>query len=110
MNENKRIEPITFKSKLTKTVCKHKANGYADDIALVCKNNLGSIQVVFFEYERFTKKSRLELDADKTEILRIGHLNEQEALLSITYMGKPYESRSVDQMKICGLYFVMTLQ
>jgi hypothetical protein len=105
LNENKKIEPITFKSKLTHTVVKHKASGYADDIAIVCRNNLGSVQEVFFEYERLTRKSGLELNADKTEILRIGHLNEQEVLLSINYMGIAYKIRNVDQMKICGLYF-----
>ncbi len=70
--ENKKIEPITFKSKLTNSVVKHKASGYADDIAIVCKNKLESVQEVFFEYERLTRKSGLELNADKTEILRIG--------------------------------------
>ncbi len=47
LNENKKIEPITFKSKLTNTVVKHKASGYADDIAIVCKNKLESVQEVF---------------------------------------------------------------
>jgi hypothetical protein len=75
------------------------------DIAIVCKNNLGSVQEVFSEYERLTRKSGLELNADKTEILRIGHLNEHEVLLSINYMGKVYKIRNVDQMKICRLYF-----
>jgi hypothetical protein len=70
LNENKKIEPITFKSKITTTVVKHKASGYADDIAIVCKNTLGSVKEVFFEYERLTRKSGLELNADKTEILR----------------------------------------
>jgi hypothetical protein len=90
LNENKKIEPIIFESKLTYTVIKRKASGYADDIAIVCKNNLGSVQEVFFEYERLNRKSGLELYADKTEILRIGHLNEHEVLISINYMGKVY--------------------
>ncbi len=100
LNENKKIEPITFKSKLTNTVVKHKASGYADDIAIVCRNTLQSVQEVFFEYKRLTRKSGLELNAVKTEIFRIGHLNEHEVLLSINYMGKAYEIRNVDKMKI----------
>jgi hypothetical protein len=90
LNENKKIEPIIFESKLTRMVVKHKASGYADDIATVCKNNLGSVQEVFFEYERLTRKLGLEPNADKTEILRIGHLNEHKVLLSINYMGKVF--------------------
>jgi hypothetical protein len=88
LNENKKIEPITFKSNITNTVVKHKASGYADGIAIVCKNTLGSVKEVFFEYERLTRKLGLELNADKTEILRIGHLNKKEVKLSINYMGK----------------------
>jgi hypothetical protein len=49
LNENKKIEPTIFKSKPTHRVVKHKASGYADDIAIVCRNNLGSVQEVFFE-------------------------------------------------------------
>ncbi len=33
-----------------------------------------------------TRKSGLELNADKTEILRIVHLNEDEVLLSLNYV------------------------
>jgi hypothetical protein len=96
LNKNKKIEPIIFKSKLTHMVVKHKASGYADDIAIVCRNKLGSVQEVLLEYERLTRKSGLELHADKTEILRIGHLNEQEVLLSNNYMGIAYKIRNID--------------
>jgi hypothetical protein len=92
-----------FQSKLTHTVIKHEASGYADDIAVVCRNNLGSVQEVFFVYDRLTRKWGLELKADKTEILRVGHLNEQEVLLSINYLGIAFKIRKVAQMKICGL-------
>jgi hypothetical protein len=105
LNENRKIEPITFNSKLTNIVVKHKASVYADDIAIVCRNDLGSFQEVFFENERLTRKSWLEPNADKTEILRIGHLNENTIVLSFNYMGKAYNIRNVDQMKICGLYY-----
>jgi hypothetical protein len=71
-------------------VVKHKASGYADNIAIACRNKLGSMEEVFFEYDILTRKSGLELNADKTEILRIGHLNEHEVRLSINYMGKSY--------------------
>jgi hypothetical protein len=60
-------------------------------VAIVCRNNLGSVQEVFFEYERLTRKSGLELNADKTEILRIGQLNEHNVLLPINYTGITYK-------------------
>jgi len=46
-----------------------KAAAYADEISIICKNNTKCIQQVFNEYERLTKHSGLELNADKTEIL-----------------------------------------
>ncbi len=47
----------------------YKAAAYADDISIICKNESESVQQVFKEYEKLTKRSGLELNADKTEIL-----------------------------------------
>ena len=68
----------------------HKASGYADDIAIICKKNLQSVREVFLEYERLTRKLGLELNADKTEILRIGHLSNTEIKISVKYLEKVY--------------------
>jgi len=46
-----------------------KAAAYADDIRVICKKDSRSIQLVIDEYENLTKRSGLELNADKTEIL-----------------------------------------
>jgi hypothetical protein len=99
----------TFKSKLTHTVVKHKASGYADDSAIVCRNNLWSVKEVFFEYERLTRKSGLELNAEKTKILRIGHMNEHQVLLSINYMVKLIKLEMLIKWKYVVFIFVMTL-
>ena len=102
---NKKIEPLQFKSRKTNTLVQHKASGYADDVATVCKNNLQSVQGVFREYERSTKKSGLEPNAVKTERSRIGHLNDEEMNIPVNYREKVYTVKTVDQMKIWGLYF-----
>ncbi len=52
-----------------------------------------------------TRKSGLELNADITEIFRIGHLNEHGVLLSMNYIEIAYKIRNVDQMKIWGYIF-----
>ena len=47
----------------------HKAGAYADDVHTICKADQGSVQGIFTQYERLTKRSGLELNAEKTEIL-----------------------------------------
>ena len=95
LNSNKKIKPLLFKSKTTNTLVEHKASGYADYIAIVCKSNLQSVQDVFRKYERLTEKSGLELNADKTEILRIGHLNNKELIFLDNYLEKVYDVKNV---------------
>jgi hypothetical protein len=68
LNKNKKIEPITFKSKLTNTVVKHKASGYADDSAIVCRNTLGSLQEVFLKYKRLARKSGNKVQNEQCSI------------------------------------------
>ena len=48
-----------------------KVYAYADDVNTVIKNDEGSLQAVFNEYNRLTKLSGLELNADKTELMRL---------------------------------------
>jgi hypothetical protein len=79
-----------------------KAGGYADDIFVIIKNDLNSLQNIFKEYERFGKCSGLILNADKTEILPIN--------CNVNRFGiRVYESEininTVDKLKICGKTF-----
>ena len=48
-----------------------KCLGYADDITVICKDDILSIREIFKEYEQFTIASGLELNADKTEIFKV---------------------------------------
>ena len=48
---------------------KLKAGAYADDVHTLCKADQEIVQVRFTQYERLTKRSGLELNAEKTEIL-----------------------------------------
>ncbi len=86
LNQNKVIEEIKIRGKSTKSL--FKASGYADDIAVICKNNLSSILGIFKEYERLTAHSGLELNADKTEILRIGPGCDKDITISVKYNGQ----------------------
>jgi hypothetical protein len=80
-----------------------KAAAYADDISVICRNNYNSVQQVFKEYERLTKLSGLELNADKTEILILN--SELTQRFKFKYNNSLFDIISVHRIKICGLYY-----
>ena len=61
-----------------------KTYAYADDVSATIKDNEMSLRALFQEYERLTKMSGLELNADKTELMRIG-LNVGECTYNVDY-------------------------
>jgi len=101
INANNKIEAIEVKG----VKVKYKASGYADDIAVICKNTISSIQGIFNEYERLTNLSGLELNADKTELLQLGSSDDRREVREISYCGERYKIEQVESIKICGIYF-----
>ena len=76
------------------------AVGYADDITCIV-NNTDDIQKIFNHYEKFTKVSGLELNADKTEILS----NKHGESCNIEYLGRKHDITSSCRAKINGIIF-----
>jgi len=105
INKNNKIEGIKFKSKKADSDVEVKCSGYADDVAVICLNKEESIREVFKEYERLTRKSGLELNADKTEILQLGGTVDRHKIYEFEYLDTKYALTSVERIKICGLYF-----
>jgi len=99
INESKEIGEV----KINRSNTYFKAGAYADDVSVICLNKQNHIQGVFYEYGRLTERSGLELNAEKTEILRLN--DSQESELTITYLGNNVTLRTVKKIKICGLYF-----
>jgi hypothetical protein len=99
LNSNEGIIPAFKVGKAT-----FKAAAYADDISIICRNDSHSIKQVFVEYERLTKKSGLELNADKTEILNLNP-NSKTRSYKISYNKCNFEIQPVQKIKICGLVF-----
>jgi hypothetical protein len=96
LNNSKNVKEIKINS--SKFI--FKAGAYADDVS---QNSPISIQGVFDEYNRLTERSGLELNADKTEILK---LNNAEILeLKFKYRGRIFNILTVGKLKIRGLYF-----
>jgi hypothetical protein len=106
LRENRDIEGVIIKSKLSNDEVELKVSGYADDIAIICKSNNESTRAVFYEYERLTKISGLELNADKTEILNLNcNIQRPNFLHHFEYLGQNYTIKEVEKIKICGLVY-----
>jgi exonuclease III len=109
LNKNTRIKEVQLRRKNnTNNDIKFKAAAYADDISVICKKSHDCIQQVFYEYEKLTRRSGLELNADKTEILNLNL--EDTDLITFRYNGDPYAINSVGKIKICGLYYSMNIE
>ena len=97
---NPLIAPITSRI-LDRTLPKTYA--YADDINATIQESQISLQSLFLEYERLSRKSGLELNADKTEIMRLGGHNERT--LRVTYLNKTFVIETIPKIKINGILF-----
>ena len=103
LNADAEIKTIKVKTKLSKIDVNYKAGGYADDINVLCKSDRGSLQRIFWHYERLTKRSGLTLNADKTEILA---LNSDEIIeYDVIYENVSLRIHTVKDLKICGIWF-----
>jgi hypothetical protein len=69
INNNEEIEQVKITNPISKQEIGYKGSAFADDLSVVCLNKQESVQQVFYEYERLTNRSGLELNADKTEFL-----------------------------------------
>ena len=90
---------LTLSLILTKEKVKFKAGAFADDVGVVCRGNTNSVQGVFTQYEKLTKKSGLFLDADKTEILNLE--NNVEKVYEVKYMGNKVKITTIKEVKVC---------
>ena len=72
------------------------------------KKSQDCIQEVFYEYEKLTKRSGLELNADKTEILNLN--SKERDRVQFNYNESSFTIKTVDKIKICGLYYCSNIQ
>ena len=101
LENNQVIEPIrsiTLNSSLPKVYA------YADDVNATIKDTLTGAKQIFKEYQRLTKLSGLQLNADKTEIMRFGK-SYQETFYTVTYLGQNYDLKLSSEIKINGILF-----
>jgi hypothetical protein len=68
---------------------------------------MASVQAVFYEYERLTKFSGLQLNADKTEFLHVNNnLNHNaDKHFNFKYNSTDYQVLACKYITICGIRF-----
>jgi hypothetical protein len=101
INSSESIKGIDIKHGKDKII--FKGGAFADDISVICINDNSSIQGVFDEYNKLTQRSGLELNAEKTEILKLN--NAVQLFIRLTYNNKMVEIKTVSKLKICGIYY-----
>ena len=86
-----------------------KVYAYADDVSSIIVNSERGLQALFDEYERLTKASGLELNADKTEIMRLRRHNPNNDVaqlnFNVHYCGRTYQIETLPEIKINGIIF-----
>ena len=80
-----------------------KVYAYADDVNCITIDNETSLKELFREYERLTRASGLELNADKTEIMRLG--NNEAKTFSVLYKEADHVIHSLNEIKVNGILF-----
>ena len=86
--------------------CNLKTLAYADDVAIVTKNNDESIAQVFLEYMKLTRASGLTLNADKTEILNLSNTGKSTTRASYNELDLNIEHKPA--ITICGNYLSLS--
>ena len=94
INLDREIKPIKILSKITKIDVYYKGGAFVDDVGVLCGGDLNSVQRVFTQYEKLSKRSGLELNAEKMEILCLttGQVN----IFTVNYNGQHVTLKSIN--------------
>jgi exonuclease III len=100
IESNKKIVPIQLENENTKI--SNKTGTFADDVFAITADNPECLNEIFVEYNRFSQRSGIELNVNKTEILRLGT---QANHFKKLYHVNNSTIESVESIKICGITF-----
>ena len=79
-----------------------KCIGYADDINIMTANSVNCVKATIKEYEKFSKISGLQLNADKTEIFGLANTYHARNY-SFQYRGQQTTVTNTNSIKVNGL-------
>jgi exonuclease III len=101
---NKEIESMNIQTPLSNRKINTKCGGFADDVGVVIKNRIRSIEGIFKEYEIFSAFSGIQINETKTEIMPLLKSKKLETVHTRCY-GRTVNLKMVNSIKICGITF-----
>jgi exonuclease III len=106
IENNPEIKPVQIpRSGLTGIQISNKIGGFADDIGVAINNDERSIHNVFTDYDLFSSLSGIELNLDKTEVLKMNCNTLHEDHVPQEIMIKGERVLTVESLSICGVSF-----
>jgi len=106
IENNPDIKPVQIpRSSLTGIKISNKVGGFADDIGVAVNNDNGSINNVFKEYKLFSSLSGIDLNIDKTEILKMNCNTLHDDHIPQDIMIDESRIATVESLTICGVCF-----
>jgi len=106
IQNNPEIKPVQIpRSQISNINLSSKIAGFADDIGMAVNNDENTISNIFKDYKTFSNLSGIELNLDKTEILKmnIDSLHSDFVPQRLTIGGETINT--VESLDICGICF-----
>ncbi len=106
IEKNPEIKAIQIpRSSLTGINISSKVAGFADDIGMAINNDENSVNNVFKDYNTFSKLSGIELNLDKTEILKMNCNTLHNDFIPQPIRIEQTTVFTVESVTICGICF-----
>ena len=107
IENNSRIGAVVVRTPMSNKKVKKKTGVFADDVGVVTQKSVESIREVYLEYRRFTERSGIALNENKTEILILKSEGQifTPTKFEIDLPNLSFTLSSVRQIVICGIAF-----
>jgi len=93
------------RSRYTNISIKNKIGAFADDVGAVVMNDPGTIGAIFDTYNLFSQMSGIELNVDKTEILKLNVDSTVGPFVPVAININNYIVHTKESVKICGITY-----
>jgi len=105
IENNKKIKEITVRTCLSNKAIKVKTGAFADDVGTLTRNDSETINEIFLEYNKFSIRSGIELNENKTEVLQLNVKDPafSPVKINVTLPDRSFELQTVQSVKICGV-------
>ena len=104
LENNNAIAAIPIpKSRYTNIAINNKIGAFADDVGAAVKNDPASIKAIFDDYKLFSGMSGIELNVEKTEILKLNVVSTNNAFVPEIINIGSCNITTIESIKICGI-------